>query len=161
MNKIKNKKRLFLNIAYLFIIAMFFILDRILKKMALKQGLFVSKSLIDNILGFKLFFNRNIAFSLPVSGSLLTLSISLVCLSFLIYIIYLLKNKKAKILFIFLLSLILFGALSNLIDRLLYGAVIDYLDLKFFTVFNLADLMISGGMIIYLITYIKKIELQN
>ena len=35
------------------------------------------------------------------------------------------------------------GASSNFYDRLKYGFVVDYLDLKYFTVFNVADAMIS------------------
>ena len=46
-----------------------------------------------------------------------------------------------------LLLAIIFGAISNLFDRIKYGYVIDYLDLKYFTVFNLADVMIVGGVI--------------
>ncbi len=49
------------------------------------------------------------------------------------------------------LALQLGGALGNLIDRLRYGQVIDFIDLKFFPpVFNLADsaIVIGVGMLI-------------
>jgi lipoprotein signal peptidase len=42
---------------------------------------------------------------------------------------------------------IILGATSNLADRFQYGYVIDYFDLKYFTVFNLADVLIVGGTI--------------
>jgi len=45
-------------------------------------------------------------------------------------------------------SLILVGALSNLLDRLQYGVVIDYISIPVFTAFNLADVMILVGVII-------------
>lgn len=45
------------------------------------------------------------------------------------------------------LILISVGALSNLYDRIMYGYVIDYLDLRYFTIFNLADMMITAGII--------------
>ena len=51
---------------------------------------------------------------------------------------------------------IIMGAASNLFDRLKYGYVIDYLDLKYFTVFNLADAMIIFGVAILLISANKK-----
>jgi lipoprotein signal peptidase len=35
------------------------------------------------------------------------------------------------------------GALSNALDRLIYGYVIDYLDVLNFTVLNIADILIS------------------
>ena len=43
------------------------------------------------------------------------------------------------------MALIIFGAVSNLYDRLKYGFVIDYFDLKYFTIFNIADAMIFFG----------------
>jgi signal peptidase II len=40
---------------------------------------------------------------------------------------------------------ILAGALSNGMDRLLYGRVVDFLSLKYFAIFNVADIVISIG----------------
>jgi signal peptidase II len=45
------------------------------------------------------------------------------------------------------LMLILSGGISNLIDRLVHGCVVDFIDLKFWPVFNLADLYITLGII--------------
>ncbi len=62
---------------------------------------------------------------------------------------------------VFCLTFIIFGAMSNLLDRLKYGCVICYLDLKYFTVFNLADIMIVGGalwLLILITTKNKKYE---
>lgn len=51
--------------------------------------------------------------------------------------------------------LILSGAVSNLIDRLFQGCVIDFIDLKFLPVFNLADIYITLGAIILLLISMK------
>ncbi len=53
------------------------------------------------------------------------------------------------------LSLILLGGFSNVIDRLIYGFVIDYLHIPFLpivgnTYFNLADVMIDIGVLLLL-----------
>ena len=48
------------------------------------------------------------------------------------------------------LSLILAGGISNLIDRLHYGCVTDFIDVHFWPVFNVADIYISIGGIIVL-----------
>ncbi|HET6781499.1 MAG TPA: signal peptidase II [bacterium] len=45
------------------------------------------------------------------------------------------------------------GALGNLIDRVRVGAVIDYLDLRVWPVFNLADVAITAGAALLILTY--------
>jgi signal peptidase II len=45
------------------------------------------------------------------------------------------------------LSLILAGAVGNLIDRLRYGYVVDFLDFRIWPVFNIADSAITVGAI--------------
>ncbi|MCM8791600.1 MAG: signal peptidase II [Candidatus Omnitrophica bacterium] len=46
------------------------------------------------------------------------------------------------------LTLIIAGAMGNLIDRLLWGYVIDFLDFRIWPVFNIADTSISCGVIL-------------
>lgn len=48
---------------------------------------------------------------------------------------------------LFPLKLILTGGFSNLVDRLIYGGVVDYFHLLFLPSFNLADLVISLGFL--------------
>lgn len=61
-------------------------------------------------------------------------------------------NKKYKLLS---LSLILAGAVGNLIDRLAYGYVIDFIDVHYqsfyWPVFNLADIFISIGVFLLIV----------
>jgi len=47
------------------------------------------------------------------------------------------------------LSLILGGAIGNWIDRLRFGAVIDFLDFRIWPVFNIADTAITIGVCLY------------
>ena len=49
------------------------------------------------------------------------------------------------------LSLILGGAIGNWIDRLRFGAVIDFIDFRVWPVFNLADAAITIGVSLYFI----------
>lgn len=51
--------------------------------------------------------------------------------------------------------LILSGALSNVLDRFHFGCVIDFIDLRFWPVFNLADIYITVGALL-LLARIKK-----
>ena len=48
------------------------------------------------------------------------------------------------------LAMILSGALGNLIDRIVNGAVVDFLSVGWWPVFNLADSSISVGMVIFI-----------
>ncbi len=52
-------------------------------------------------------------------------------------------------------ALIVIGAVSNVVDRLLYGGVVDFINLKLWPVFNLADCTIVIGVIWLLVREFK------
>ncbi|MFC1644821.1 signal peptidase II [Patescibacteria group bacterium] len=52
--------------------------------------------------------------------------------------------------------LIVAGAFANLIDRMRFGCVIDFIDLKIWPVFNLADVFIFLGAVILAINIFRK-----
>lgn len=56
----------------------------------------------------------------------------------------------------FALTMIFAGAVSNIIDRVYYGAVIDYITIKGLNTFNLADIYIVLGVVIYTVQIFKK-----
>jgi len=66
-----------------------------------------------------------------------------------VWIVWLLRKHRAQKLFCFALAFILGGALGNLIDRVVYGYVVDFLDFHsgpyHFAAFNLADSAITCG----------------
>ena len=66
-----------------------------------------------------------------------------------VWIMYLLRKHPEQTLFCSALSLVLAGALGNVIDRVQFGAVIDFLDFHAFgwhwPAFNVADAAISCG----------------
>ena len=65
------------------------------------------------------------------------------------WIVWLLRKHQSQMLFSFALAFILGGALGNLIDRISYGYVVDFLDFHWggyhFAAFNLADSAITCG----------------
>jgi len=69
--------------------------------------------------------------------------------------IWLARLKKHEILLAVALSLVLGGAVGNLIDRLLYGYVIDFLDVYYqdwhWPAFNIADSAITLGVSLMLL----------
>jgi signal peptidase II len=66
-----------------------------------------------------------------------------------VVIIWMLKNHPGQRLFCFALACILGGAVGNVIDRVLYGYVVDFLDFHWagmhFPAFNVADSAITVG----------------
>jgi signal peptidase II len=72
-----------------------------------------------------------------------------------VWIVQLLRKHRQQKLFCFALALVLGGALGNLIDRIIYGYVVDFLDfhwqLNHFPAFNLADSAITIGAALLLL----------
>lgn len=56
--------------------------------------------------------------------------------------------KESPLRFQLALALQLGGALGNLVDRLRFGYVVDFLDFRIWPVFNLADVAIVVGVIL-------------
>ncbi len=79
-----------------------------------------------------------------------------------LFITYLLKRHSGQKLFCTALSLILGGALGNVVDRLLYGHVIDFLDFHFrgwhWPAFNVADSAITCGAILLIIDELRRVR---
>ena len=98
-----------------------------------------------NIIGWKFFANSGIAFNIPFPAIVLNILTPLIIFYL---IVLLLKSDKNKFRFL-ALTLIISGALSNYLDRILFGVTIDYL--RFFTsIINLADIIILIGVVILL-----------
>lgn len=70
------------------------------------------------------------------------------------------KNNKDYWLLITSYGLLISGALSNLIDRMVFGCIIDFIDLKIWPVFNLADTFIVIGAILIVVKNLKQ-KTQN
>ncbi len=138
----------------IYAVVIFFVgLDRFFKVLAF-SGQGREFNLIGEILKFKFKANYNIAFSLPIAGAWLKAIIWLIILLLIFCLARAWRDGK-RATAISLLAIII-GAASNLFDRLKYGYVIDYLDLKYFTVFNSADAMIVVGVFLLIVLLNKK-----
>jgi signal peptidase II len=77
------------------------------------------------------------------------------------FIIYLLARHGNQRLFALALALILGGAVGNVIDRIAYGHVIDFLDFHFggwhWPAFNVADSAIVGGAALLIIDELARV----
>lgn len=99
-----------------------------------------SVPLIKNFFHLTLVHNRGAAFGMFQNQLFMFLLISVFAITL---IICSLRDKKNSLIFQVSLSLILGGAIGNLIDRARFGFVIDFLDLRVWPVFNLADSVIT------------------
>jgi len=80
-----------------------------------------------------------------------------------IYIVYLLRKHAGQRMFCWALALIMGGALGNLVDRLAYGHVIDFLEFYWrgvgtFPAFNLADSAITLGAILFVLDELRRVN---
>jgi len=136
----KKIRHLFIFIGGFFL----FILDQSLKLLSLY--IFTNAHLWLNIIGWQPFKNNGIAFSLPLPNFLtITLTIpTIIIISFFLFNF----NKDTRHQLSFLgLSLIFWGALSNLSDRIIHHTTIDYI-LIGTGIINFADILIISGFII-------------
>jgi signal peptidase II len=131
----------------IFIIVFFILsLDQLTKYFVSKNLILGQpKPIISGILNFTLVHNRGAAFGILKNQTYLFIFATI----FAIVLIYLnLKNNKHRQIHAFSLALILSGALGNLIDRVFFGFVIDFLDFRVWPVFNIADSAITIGAIL-------------
>ena len=125
-------------------------------KWAIKTSfnLYQSKPVIQDLLHFTYVTNDGMAFGLSFPGGRHVLLIMTILLTGFI-VGFLWKEKNGHPLIKYGLALILSGAIGNLIDRLLYGKVVDFLDLMIgnfhWYIFNIADSSVTIGMILFII----------
>ena len=79
-----------------------------------------------------------------------------------VLIVWLLKSHAGQTLFAFALSCILGGAVGNVIDRLLYGYVLDFADFHWrgwhFPAFNVADSAITLGAAALILDELRRVR---
>ena len=94
--------------------------------------------------------NKNIAWSLSAAPGFFYFLWAIIFI-FLMFLLLKSKNYFEKIFLVLILS----GAVSNIIDRIMHGCVVDFIDLKFWPVFNLADIYITIGIAMLILNIIK------
>ena len=77
-----------------------------------------------------------------------------------LYILWLLRKNQSDKMLSWALSLILGGALGNVLDRIMFGAVVDFIDLHYgnwhWPAFNIADSAISIGAALIVFSELRK-----
>jgi signal peptidase II len=99
-------------------------------------GLFHITLVLNSGAAFGLFKGRSVFFTVST-----VLVIAFICF-------YIWRGECKDLLMLTALGLILGGAAGNLIDRVLFSYVIDFLDFRIWPVFNIADASITIGAFI-------------
>lgn len=135
------------------IIAVFFLADRLLKQAFLGVWRDRAFDLWENFLELRFGANYLMAFSWPVSVGIVS-AVSALILAAVIYLAFSARRRHSMNEYYCLLAIIS-GAVSNLLDRLSFGFVVDYISFADISVLNLADIMISLGIVGLVIVYAR------
>lgn len=141
---VKNKFLILIGIIILF-------LDQLTKQLVKKfsvstQGHFLDLTYITNTgTLFSLFSKSNYI-------NIVFIVLSLIAIGIIYYLGREEKNKTRKIAY----TVIVAGIFGNLIDRVLHGSVIDFINFHFWPVFNIADSALVIGVIIALYSLLKE-----
>ena len=99
--------------------------------------------------------NTGVAFSFFSGGRYFFIAIAILEILIFLYVIFVRKNKDKW--FLLSSSFIIGGAIGNLVDRIFYGCVFDYLKLSFFSpVCNFSDYFITLGAVILIVSFLSK-----
>ncbi|MFA5260660.1 MAG: signal peptidase II [Candidatus Omnitrophota bacterium] len=157
-NAVKPQLDIFFSLFTVFFVVF---LDRITKiffSNILAEG--ESLPVIRHVLHMTLVHNTGIAFGLFKNHGIVFIIVPMIAIVLLVYNIYYYKsnNEKLSRLYIIAFSMILAGAIGNLIDRIYYGYVIDFVDFQIWPVFNVADSAITLGAVIIALKCIPRAD---
>lgn len=144
--KINIPRKIFLPIIVVLMIG-FVVLDQAIKKIAL-SALSASPFYLNDYFALEISKNYGIAFGFNISTEVFY---------FVVFVFFawlasgkVLNFKEMKRKEILAVGFILSGALGNIIDRIRFGYIIDYVNFKDIIIFNLADVLIMTGSAILL-----------
>lgn len=133
---------------------MFLVID-IISKLLISNLMYVGQSIkiIKDFFNITYVRNTGAAWSILSGKTWLLIIVSLIIIALIVFYIY--KNKPKTKIEKISYSMIIGGAIGNLIDRIIYGYVVDFLDFNIFgydyPIFNLADSFILIGVILLVI----------
>ncbi len=137
----------------LFIYTIIFVFIDQLSKGLINIGMNLNQSIeiIPNFLNLTYVHNTGAAFSIFEGAKWFFIITAIIVLN-IIYIFFI-KDKELKNSEIVIYSLLISGIIGNLIDRVVFGYVIDFIDVNIFNfaIFNLADSFIVIAVILLLI----------
>ena len=139
------------------------LLDQLSKITLSRMMVFGQSDTITSFFSLVMVYNRGAAFSFladqPGWQRYFFAGVSLLAS---LLIIWMLKRHSGQRLFCWAMTLILGGALGNLIDRIAYGYVIDFLDFHVggfhWPAFNVADSAITLGAVLFILDELRRVN---
>lgn len=140
----------------LFIVISILSLDQI-SKFIISKCLSLGESIpvVNGIFSLTLVHNAGAAFGLLKNQVYIFILATVFAVILILLDLHKKENKKVS-LYTISLSLVLAGALGNLVDRVFFGYVIDFLDFHIWPVFNIADSSITIGAILLAFSIFRK-----
>ncbi|WP_292936407.1 signal peptidase II [Noviherbaspirillum sp.] len=147
---------------WLGIAAIIILIDQISKVVMSRLFVFGESRPVTSFFNLVLAHNKGAAFSfLANQAGWQRYVFTGIAIAAVIFIVYLLKRHAGQRMFCWALALILGGAIGNLIDRIVYGHVIDFLDFYVGTwhwpAFNVADMAIVGGAALFVLDELRRV----
>ncbi|WP_293781069.1 signal peptidase II [uncultured Oxalicibacterium sp.] len=138
------------------------LLDQITKITAVRMLAYGESVTVTSFFNFVHVYNKGAAFSFLANHSgWQRYFFTILGLAASAFIIYLLYKHAGQRLFSWALALILGGAIGNVIDRVLYGYVIDFLDFHVggwhWPAFNIADSAICIGAVLFIYDELRRV----
>jgi signal peptidase II len=140
------------------------LLDQISKLTIVRTFVLGEEKPVTGFFNLVLAYNRGAAFNfLSDQGGWQRYFFTAIAVGAVVFILYLLRKHAGQRMFCWALALIMGGALGNLVDRLAYGHVIDFLDFHLsgmghFPAFNIADSAITIGAILFIFDELRRVN---
>ncbi len=112
--------------------------------------------LIENVFHLTYVENRGIAFGMFSGGRVVFIAVSLIVMAVLLIIVFKTPKDTRTVWLKGGASLVIAGAIGNLIERIVKGYVVDFFDFRLinFPVFNVADIAVCVGVVMLLIHFL-------
>ena len=134
--------------------------DRVSKHVAMERLSAAGPlEVIPNVFHLTLVLNRGAAFGILQGGTVLFIVLTLLAAA--LIIVHTFRSSAISLPVASSLGLILGGAAGNLVDRVRFGYVIDFLDFRVWPVFNIADSAITLGAGILILNLLFSVRSQR
>lgn len=150
-------------VPWLGIAAIVVLFDQITKIIITRLFVFGESLPVTSFFNLTLVYNKGAAFNfLAAQSGWQRYFFTILGIAAALFITYLLKRNAGQRLFCWALALVLGGAIGNVIDRIAYGHVIDFLDFYVsswhWPAFNVADSAICVGAVLFVIDELRRVN---